>query len=69
MKKKYYVNRIEQKNGDHEVHNENCQYLPKPLNRVYLGEFANCQDAIRVARTHYYLVDGCFYCCNSCHKK
>jgi len=37
--KKYYVNTNAQSNGDHEVHDENCEFLPKPENRRYLGEF------------------------------
>jgi len=66
MKKKYYVHSKAQSNGDHEVHNEDCSYLPEPQNRIYLGEFSNCKDAVDAARTFYSDVDGCYYCSREC---
>lgn len=35
----YYVNINPQKNGDHEVHLSECQYMPNFVNRKYLGFF------------------------------
>jgi len=64
---KYYVNRNVQLNGDHEVHKEGCEYIPKPENYIYLGEFSNCDDAVRVAKKHYPQSNGCYYCSKSCH--
>ncbi len=63
----YYVNRNAQTNGDHEVHEESCQYLPAVLNRIHLGFFYNCSDAVREARKYYSQVNGCYYCCRPCH--
>jgi hypothetical protein len=63
----YYVNTKEQNNGDHEVHRTGCNYLPKPENRRYLGEFSMCQAAVREARKYYDQVNGCYYCSNACH--
>jgi hypothetical protein len=65
MKKKYYVNRTAQSNGDHEVHVEGCQYMPS--NRTYLGEFYNCHEAVREAKSHSGQTNGCKTCCNLCH--
>lgn len=65
--KKYYVNKKEQSNGDHEVHHEDCQYLPSLQNRIYLGEFSNCKPAVQEAKKHYTQVNGCKTCCNECH--
>ncbi|RYG41326.1 MAG: hypothetical protein EOO01_25395 [Chitinophagaceae bacterium] len=65
MKKKYYVNRDAQSKGDHEVHVEGCQY--EPSNRTYLGEFYNCQDAVREAKSYFSQTNGCKTCCNPCH--
>lgn len=48
--KKYYVNDNAQFNGDHEVHQESCPYLPLSQNRTYLGEFSNCKPAVVVAK-------------------
>jgi hypothetical protein len=64
----YYVNKNEQDNGEHEVHRHSCSYLPEPENRVELGKFSNCQDAVKKAREFYEDVDGCAFCCRTCHK-
>ena len=64
---KYYVNKNAQNNGDHEVHQEGCSYLPDPENRIYLGVFSSCYGAVRKAKEHYRQVDGCYYCSRECH--
>lgn len=63
--KKYYVNKVAQANGDHEVHVEGCKYMPS--DRIYLGEFINCQDAIKEAKRHFKQTNGCYYCSEPCH--
>lgn len=63
----YYVNKNAQANGDHEVHTSDCDYLPVPANRQYLGVFSNCRDAVAEARKHYRQCNGCYYCSNACH--
>ena len=65
--KKYYVNDKAQANGDHEVHREDCTYLPLPQNRTYLGTFSNCNDGVKEAKKYHKQVNGCFYCSNECH--
>jgi len=65
--KAYYVNNNEQSNGDHEVHESGCSYMPKPENRTFLGSFINCKYAINEAKKYYDDVDGCYYCCPDCH--
>ena len=65
--KKYYVNDKAQSNGDHEVHHENCSFLPSVLNRTYLGNFSSCKDAVKEAKKKHSQVNGCFYCSNECH--
>lgn len=67
MKKKYYVNKQAQNNGDHEVHDEACSYLPAITNRIYLGEFYSCQSAVIEAAKHYLKTNGCYYCSRTCH--
>ena len=64
---RYYVNKIAQANGDHEVHKESCSFLPSASNRIYLGVFSTCQAAVRAARTHYDQVNGCYFCSRECH--
>ena len=63
----YYVNKNAQANGDHEVHTTGCDYLPREENRIYLGNFALCHQAVDTARKYYSQVNGCFYCSNDCH--
>jgi hypothetical protein len=65
--KQYYVSKIAQANGDHEVHEGNCKYLPKLENRIYLGAFDSCKEAVRAANVFYVKVNGCVYCSTPCH--
>jgi hypothetical protein len=61
----YYVNNNAQLNGDHEVHTASCMYLP--INKLYLGEFSNCADAVSKAKLTYWKSNGCFTCSRPCH--
>jgi len=65
----YYANTNSQANGDHEVHAENCSFLPASQNRDYLGHFLTCQPAVAQAKLRYKRADGCYFCCNPCHKR
>ena len=65
----YYVNRNAQPTGEHEVHKSGCTHMPEPENKLYLGEFTNCKDAVKKAKDYYNNVDGCYYCCNECHTR
>ena len=63
----YYVNKNVQPNGDHEVHKDPCGWMPLPANRISLGSFDNCQDAVRAAKKLYPTANGCIYCSLACH--
>lgn len=65
--KKYYVNKNAQSNGDHEVHDENCTYLPSSDNRNFLGEFSSCKAAVTEAKKTYSKSNGCRTCSIDCH--
>lgn len=65
----YCVNKNAQDTGEHEVHTYNCEYLPDPVNRLHLGDFNTCQEAIIKAKEHYDNVDGCYYCSRECHTR
>jgi len=65
--KKYYVNNNAQANGDHEVHHQDCIYLPLPQNRTYLGEFSNCKSAVTEAKKYHAQSNGCKTCSMECH--
>lgn len=65
--KKYYVRKIAQTNGDHEVHEKGCYWLPLSENRIYLGEFRNCKGAVSAAKKYYTQSNGCKHCSEPCH--
>lgn len=64
---RFYVNKNAQSNGDHEVHQSTCSWLPDAENRLYLGDFSTSQEAVRVAKKYYDRVNGCYYCCPETH--
>ena len=64
---RFYVNKNAHPNGDHEVHRSTCAWLPDVENRIYLGDFATSQAAVREARKYYTRVDGCCFCCPESH--
>jgi hypothetical protein len=64
---RYYVNTNAQSNGDHEVHTASCSWLPEEDNRIYLGDYASCEPAVREAKKHHSQCNGCYYCCRPCH--
>lgn len=66
---RYYVNKTTQVSGDHEVHTENCIFLPAEWNRIYLGQFGNCAEAVREAKKIYRQSDGCATCSKACHTR
>lgn len=63
----YYVNKNAQANGTHEVHRQDCTWLPDAENRICLGSFYNGKDAVKTAQKYYDDVDGCYYCCREAH--
>lgn len=67
--KDYYVNKQAQANGDHEVHREDCHYLPSPANRHSLGIFSSCEEAVKVAKRTFPRSNGCFHCSENCKKQ
>lgn len=63
----YCVNRQQQTNGDHEVHERGCQFWPSPANALSLGSFSICAGAVQAARQYYHQVNGCRTCSRPCH--
>ncbi|KOS04809.1 hypothetical protein AM493_01185 [Flavobacterium akiainvivens] len=64
--KTYYVNNNSQPNGDHEVHESGCSFMPS--DKKNLGQHPSCKEAVAEAKKTYSKSDGCWYCCPSCHK-
>ncbi|NLI54170.1 MAG: hypothetical protein GX417_07560 [Clostridiales bacterium] len=66
---KYYVNREDyfNPNHDHEVHVPTCRYHSS--NSIYLGEFPNAIPAVEKAKGIYADADGCKDCCPEAHHR
>jgi hypothetical protein len=63
----YYVHDLPQPNGDHEVHQDPCNFMPAAQNRTYLGYFDNCAQAVEEAAKYHSQVNGCYFCARPCH--
>lgn len=67
----FVINKNPQTNGDHEVHNKTigCSYMPSSGNQIELGQHASCREAVADAKRRWAgeRINGCYYCCNSCH--
>lgn len=66
---RFYVKKYAQPTGEHEVHRSDCAWLPDAENRIYLGDFATSQAAVKEARKYYSCVDGCKHCCPESHTR
>lgn len=43
--KHYYFNNGTDIHGNHEVHTEDCTFLPSVSNRTYIGYYSDCSSA------------------------
>ena len=70
----YYINKNPQsppEHGEHEIHKDyNCSHPPLLENRIELGNFSSCKDAMIEAKKLFpeWKIDGCEYCNVECHK-
>ena len=62
----FYVSKDAMANGDHEVHQYGCKIMPSPQNRLALGEFDSCHQALGAARRYYLQSNGCVWCAPEC---
>jgi hypothetical protein len=67
--KKYYVNKIADSNGIHQIHDEDCINLPPIFNRRYLGRFDLSFEAFEEAKKIYKHINGCMHCTDEWHVK
>ena len=65
----YYVNKNADAQGNHEVHKKSCPFLPNSENRIYLGSFFHCREAVKAAKRIYPTADGGFHCSPECHNQ
>ncbi|MEB2775167.1 hypothetical protein SYJ56_07600 [Algoriphagus sp. D3-2-R+10] len=61
----FYLSSNPNDNGLHEVHDRECEHIPNPYDRDYLGPFNTGKEALRKALTIKKKVELCEYCCKS----
>lgn len=61
----FYVDEISTHSGKHRVHKLGCSCMK--LDRIYLGEFSSCKNAMEEAKKIYKEVKGCHHCCRECY--
>lgn len=66
---KFFVTKIESDNDTCTIHKSICEYLPSDSNRIELGEFYSCSDALDEAKKNHDRSNGCFHCCLLSHSK
>ncbi len=64
---KYYISTYHDPDKGHEIHKEDCRYMPDIKNRMYLGSFYNCQQAVRLAKLTFPNSEGCKFCMSGCN--
>ena len=66
----YYFNDNADEHGYHEVHTDDCTFLPSLSNRTLIGYYSDCKAAIIAARIAHpgKKFDGCYFCCRECHR-
>ncbi|MCF1715251.1 hypothetical protein L0U88_11495 [Flavihumibacter sp. RY-1] len=69
MKQFFYLNLVPQIDGYREVHTSDCRFFPTQHNRIPLGEYFSCREAVAAAKNKYLKSDGCYYCCRECHTR
>jgi len=63
----YFVDKTARENGDHEVHRGGCRECPDDRNRIYIGFFSNCEEALAKASKFFSQVNGCSLCTKEYH--
>ncbi|KZX58080.1 hypothetical protein A3710_20810 [Stutzerimonas frequens] len=61
----YYLNENADIEGDNEMHRLGCSKMPK--NKLYVGTFSTCREALSEAKKMLSTADGCAFCCPNCH--
>ncbi|REG91436.1 hypothetical protein [Algoriphagus antarcticus] len=61
----FYLSSIPNDNGQHEVHDRECEFIPDPYDRDYIGPYNTCIEALRKATTMKKEVGLCKNCCSS----
>lgn len=65
---KYYLDRRADGQGLHQIHREDCPYLPERSDLIPLGDYPDCHGPLmKSMAAHYAASDGCAHCSMTCH--
>ncbi|MCH7400477.1 hypothetical protein ACFOUP_10620 [Belliella kenyensis] len=59
----FYLSSISDENGNFQIHEKECPFLPDALDRDYLGPFNNGKEALRRALSINKKATICEHCC------
>jgi hypothetical protein len=62
MVTKYYVAIRPQTDDRHNVHKEDCPFLPEAERRIFLGIFQSPQDAVAEGTKYFNRSNNCLFC-------
>jgi hypothetical protein len=65
----YFISQVPNKKGQYEIHIKQCFKHDMLSNRLYLGEFTHCEEALQKAKKHFKHVVFCPHCLPHCIKK
>ncbi len=66
----YYIDTLIDYCATHQLHKENCEKIPDPTHRLFLGSFDDCELAIYIAKKDFFTnVTACSLCCNVKNKE
>ena len=58
----YYVTRKRRGGGYYKVHRSGCNWLAMASDPVSLGDFIDCQSALKQAKKRFSYVEACSFC-------
>lgn len=63
----FYLSKELSQHFEHEIHKDDCLYLPDEKSRNLIGNFNTSQEAFDAISKSTQHVNGCYWCCNSIH--
>lgn len=65
----FYISTVSNSDSSYEVHHRECQHLPDPDQREYIGPFNSCKEALRKAIHANPNARLCSVCCSKEEEK
>ncbi len=65
----YYISTDKDYSMGHGIHQEDCNHMPLIKNRIYLGSFYNCRQAMRLTKLTFQNCYPCEFCMSDCNEQ